>query len=105
MSDEINVRIEETTIHVQVVTPGVSKFIELEDTPQTYKEGKFLKSTSSGIVFAVPQGGGDMLVSIYDANHNGIVDFSEGVRVLSSFPATAKQGDIVVIAGKVFINL
>ena len=103
--EEINIQIEDTIIQVNVETPGVFKFIELEDTPQQYDEGKFLQSTANGLVFAVPQGGGDMLMSICDRNGNNIVDLTEGVRVLSAFPANPKPGDIVVVNNEIFINI
>lgn len=103
--DEIYVQVEEPIIQVQVETPGAHKFIELEDAPQTYEEGKYLKSTANGLVYDVPQGGGDMLMSVYDPNGNDIVDYAEGVRVLTDFPANSKQGDIVAVSGKAYINL
>ncbi len=103
--DEINVQIEETEIGVQVTTPGVSRLIDLDDVPANYEDGKFLKSTASGFVFAVPEGGGDMLMSVYDTNGNGIVDLTEGVRVLSDFPTSYKAGDLIVVNGDVYINI
>lgn len=103
--DEIYVQVEEPIIQVQVATPGVSKFIELEDTPQTYTDGKFVKVKNGRLVFDVPQGGGDMLMSIYDPNHNEIVDYTEGIRVLNNFPTSAKKGDLIVVNNKVYINL
>ncbi len=105
MAGEITIPIESTDIIVQVETPGASKFIELEDAPQTYEEGKYLKSTANGLVYDVPQGGGDMLMSIYDPNGNDIVDYAEGVRVLTAFPTSSKQGDMVAVSGKAYINL
>ena len=78
--DEINIQVIDTeVINIQVETPGASKFIELEDVPQAYDDGKYVKSTANGLIFDVPAGGGDMLTSTYDTNNDGVVDKAESV--------------------------
>ena len=49
---DIQVVIDSEVINIQVETPGASKFIELEDVPQAYDDGKYVKSTASGLIFA-----------------------------------------------------
>jgi len=105
IDETIQLQIMETPINISANVPGVSKFTQLEDVPQSFEAGKFLKAEADRLVYAVPSGSGDMLMSVYDANGNDIVDYAEGARVLSDFPANSKQGDIVVVNNKVYINL
>ena len=89
--EEIHIQVVDTEIiNIQVETPGASKFIELEDVPQAYDDGKYVKSTTSGLIFAIP---GDMLKLTYDINENGIVDNSEKLNGKADTEfATSAQG-------------
>ena len=77
MNNDLNVEILSENLNVQITLSGVTEFLQLIGAPDHYEEGKYLKATSNGLVWDVPQGGGNMLKRDYDANNDGIVDHAE----------------------------
>lgn len=59
----------------------------------------------NNVVWEFQETTGDMNSSLYDSNHDGIVDFADGIRVLESFPNDSKLGDLVIVNNELFVNL
>lgn len=58
---------------------GATTYLELDDTPAAYDNGKYAKSTADGVVWDTPAGAGDMTKAVYDIDTDNIVDKAETV--------------------------
>jgi len=83
----------------EIVMSGVRRFLELDDTPDSYdgQAGKVVKVNEGGtaLKFEEMTGGGDMLKSVYDADDDGTVDNADKVdgQHASEFAAASHDHD------------
>ena len=83
----------------EIVMSGVRRFLELDDTPDSYdgQAGKVVKVNESdtALKFEEMPGGGDMLKSVYDTNDDGTVDNADKVdgQHASEFAAASHDHD------------
>ena len=82
LKNEINTQGEVETIWgVTLATDtelAALKFTDLADTPATYDNGKYAKSTAGGVVWDIPTGAGDMLKATYDTDADNDIDVAAG---------------------------
>jgi len=60
-------------------------FIDLNDTPAAYDNGKYARSTAAGLIWDTPTGAGDMTKSVYDTDADGDIEVSAGGTERSSW--------------------
>ena len=107
---QIDITISDEAIGGSPLADPLKSKIKLNDLNDVSTEGgetgySLAQLADGTFAFQVAAGGGDMLKSVYDSNNSGIVDKTEGVKVVTDLPVSVGEGGVVILNSELYIDV